>query len=211
MAQRAEDASRSLNHLCLTGRGVRTPRPFSRWNKGKEKAMAIIIEDGTMPEGANSYATIEICDQWQAERGSTVWLAGVDKERKDAALIRATDYLNGLKWVGRKAAPGRIMAWPRIDASDADGWVVPPDSVPQAVVFAQCYLAGLALGGKDLQPLLERGGRIQSEKVGDLNTTYFDDAADRDVYTVLYDLLRGLVLNLGGAKAGLRVAKLMMG
>lgn len=181
-----------------------------------KKSMAIIIEDGSMPDGANSYATIEICDQWQAERGSTVWPAGVEEKlSKEAALIRAADYLNGLKWVGRKAAPGRIMAWPRIGASDADGYVVPPDSVPQAVVFAQCYLAGLAFDGKDLQPLLERGGRIQSEKVDDLNTTYFDDAADRDVYTALSDLLGGMALGLGGAhggvKAGLTVAKLLLG
>lgn len=166
----------------------------------------LIVEAGSMPEGANSYASVADCDDWQGQRGFRNWPAPPDDEAepdpnlaaKESALILACDYLNGLAWKGRRAAAGRVMAWPRVEVVDGDGYEVAADTVPQNVAYAQCYLAGLAYGETDLQPVLERGGRIQTEKVGSLATTYFDDARDRDVFTVLSDLLGGLAVGLGG-------------
>ena len=161
--------------------------------------MALIIEDGTMPAGANSYAAVADCDGWQGARGSTIWPAppaepdnDLNLAAKEAALIKATDYLNGLGWNGKRAPGGRVMAWPRIGAVDADGYSIDENTIPGAVQAACCYLAGVAYSGTDLQPILERGGRIQSESVGSLSTSYFQDAANRDIYSVLADLLHGL-------------------
>ena len=169
--------------------------------------MALIVENGTMPEGANSYASIADADAWQAARGSQTWPPadpdGQDGQEalKEAALILAADYLNGLKWVGRKAAPGRIMAWPRLEAFDLDGYSIAANAVPEAVKAACCYLAGLAYDGTDLQPILERGGRIQSRSVGKLSTSYFQDAPGRDVFSALADLLSGLAADFSAPGA----------
>ncbi|UQZ90209.1 hypothetical protein C4J81_13760 [Deltaproteobacteria bacterium Smac51] len=166
--------------------------------------MGLIVEDGTMPEGANSYASVSECDTWQTERASTVWPTspepGEDAElaKKEAALILASDYLNGLGWNGRRSKGGRVLAWPRIGAVDTDGYLVPPDVVPKAVKSACCYLAGMVFSGSDLQPVMERGGRVQSESVGSLATSFFDDAASRDIYSALADLLRGLASEFDG-------------
>ena len=159
----------------------------------------LILEDGTAPEGANSYATAAMCDAWQSNRLSENWSvppeSGEDQEReaKNAALIKAADYLNGLNWRGRRTDGGRLMAWPRVDVVTADGYPVATNSVPEAVKAANCYLAGLVFAEIDLQPALERGGRVQTEKVGTLQTTYFDDSQNRDIYTALADLLSNLV------------------
>lgn len=128
--------------------------------------------------------------------------AGDDPNRavKEAALIRAADYLNGLRWKGRRAGPGRVMAWPRLGVVDGDGYEVPEGSVPVNVAQAQCCLAGLIYGGVDPQPVLERGGRIRSEKAGSLESAYFEDASGRDAFTALADLLSGLALGLGGGQ-----------
>ena len=166
--------------------------------------MPLIVEDGTKPLGANSYCSVADCDAWQAERGSTAWPAppesGDDSRltEKEAALIKAADYLNGLNWKGRRAASGRLMVWPRREVVDSDGYAVAEDAVPEAVKAAACYLAGLAIGGTDLQPILVRGGRIASEAVDSLSSSYFDDAASRDVYSTLADLLSGLAHDFRG-------------
>ena len=185
--------------------------------------MTLTVETGTMPPGANSYASVADCNDYQFARGSEDWPpapeGGDDPNvaQKEAALVRATDYLNGLAWKGKKASGGRVMAWPRIEVEDADGYVVPADSVPLNVVYACCYLAGLVYAGTDVQPVLERGGRIQSEKVSTLETSFFEDAANRDVFSALADLLNGLALGFGdyagvGVKGGGdRMGKVVLG
>lgn len=183
--------------------------------------MSLIVENGTMPEGANVYADVATCDLWQQARGSEAWpvpddgAEDPDTAKKEAALILAADYLNGLRWKGRRAASGRVMAWPRLDVVDGDGYAVPGDVVPVQVVNANCYLAGLAFEGMNLQPSLERGGRVQSEKVSSLQTTYFEDARDREVFTVISDLLGGLAIGLGGEQGvtpgGMRVIEVVRG
>lgn len=180
--------------------------------------MALILEDGTMPEGANVYADVETADVWQMARGSESWPADEDPEtvaKKESALVLAADYLNGLKWKGKRAVSGRVMAWPRVGVIDGDGYHVADDVVPQQVVNANCFLARLAFEGEELQPSLERGGRVQSEKVGGLQTTFFDDARDRDVFTVVSDLLGGLAIGLGGEQGvtpgGMKVIEVVRG
>lgn len=163
-------------------------------------SVILILEDGTAPDGANAYATAAMCDAWQANRLSEAWPAAPDDgtddpnlAKKDAALIKAADYLNGLNWRGRRVDGGRVMAWPRVDVVTVDGYSVAENSVPDAVKAANCYLAGLVYGGTDLAPVLERGGRVKTETVSSLSTTYFDDAQNRDLITALADLLSNLV------------------
>ena len=156
--------------------------------------MALIVENGAMTRKANTYAALAEADAWLGARGFASWpQPSVDQEiiaRKEAALIRATDYLNGLGWNGKKAAEGRIMAWPRLEALDADGRPIASNAVPPQVKAATCYLAGQIYNGVEAQPVLERGGRIASESVGGLSTSFFDDAPGRDVFSALADLAR---------------------
>ena len=157
--------------------------------------MPLVVEDGTMPEGANAYCGLDFAADWLADRGHSDWPTDdATVQARTAALIKAADYLNGLKWYGRKApAPvPRVMAWPRVGARDSGGGAMPENVVPYAVKAANAMLARLIVNGTDLQPVLERGGKIQSESVGSLSTSYFSDAPVRDVYTGLADMLRGL-------------------
>ena len=61
------------------------------------------------------------------------------------------------------------------------------------MIYSCCYLAGLIYPGKvDLQPILERGGRISNDVLSGMSTSFFDDAANRDIYAAVADLLSGL-------------------
>lgn len=168
----------------------------------------LIIEDGSMPQGANSYASTATIDKWQAARNNTDWTIPDDpdndpnQEEKDAAAIKATDFINGLRPKGKPrldpvTGVSRVMIFPQDGLVDPYGRPVPNDVVPPQVVVAQCYLSGLSYSGTDLQPILERGGRVQSEQVGPIRRAFFDDAGE-DVYTFLVGLLGPYFYGLEG-------------
>ncbi|MDR2613152.1 MAG: hypothetical protein LBG06_10160 [Deltaproteobacteria bacterium] len=161
-----------------------------------------MTEDGTMPPGANCYVALAEAESLILGRGLADWPAppvqpgppdppAPDPEggRKAAALIRGADYLNGLHWYGRRAAAGRMMAWPRLGAVDKDGYAVPEGAVPDAVPLANAYAAWLVYTGADTQPIMERGNRASAKGVDTITASYFGDAPSRDVYAFLADLL----------------------
>jgi hypothetical protein len=56
--------------------------------------MAIIVHDGTATADYNSYASVAAADAFHVDRATSEW-ASADSAAKTAALIRATDYLDG--------------------------------------------------------------------------------------------------------------------
>lgn len=106
---------------------------------------------------------------------------------KEAALIRAFDFLNTLKWKGDKPCWERTTAWPRENAP-IPGLIpveyIEPDCVPGAVVQAQCELAALIYGGYGIFAPMERGGAIKS--VSDSSTETVDVLSESKSHSVTY-------------------------
>lgn len=139
--------------------------------------MPILVEDGTMPEGANSYAALDTADAYLVPRGlwpetpltvdhdaGTSTLDAVMVARKESALLRATDYLNGIAWKGQISDWQRVMAWPRTGVSLPTGsGCVPDNTVPLAVGTACIEMAALIFGGDDPLAVVDRGGLVASE------------------------------------------------
>lgn len=183
----------------------------------------LIIEDGTMPDGANSYASVAETDAYWSLRSvgkSSSWPSSPEQPaptpeepepqpepdpniaQKEAALIRASDYLNTLQWHGEKIFWDWPMAWPREGAglpdmkiSDPVGPDIPADGevkryiIPTAVKRACMELAAVFIGGENPLAPVERGGRVASETVGPISTSYFDDAADETLYPAVAGLI----------------------
>lgn len=143
--------------------------------------MALIIEDGSCPVGATSYASLDEAEAYLVPRG--LWPATsieVDADAgtettdaamvaaKEAALARAFDYLNGpLEWLGEKICWQRGPAWPRVDVpvpgnDPSRPEFIPPDMIPEAVKRAQLELAAMIYKGNDLFAPVEHGGKIRS-------------------------------------------------
>lgn len=158
----------------------------------------LIIEDGTMPEGANSYVSLEDADTYLVMRG--LWDTTPEAEgesilsKKETAIIRAFDALNTLNWVGDVPDWQRVTAWPHENvpmpgAKPNPGEkpsFLPADIVPRAVVQAQMELAGLIYGGLNPLAPVERGGKVvsmsESTKEGDLDVI----GGDSKSYSVTY-------------------------
>lgn len=131
--------------------------------------MSFTPEDGSGIANANSYSTIAASNDYWALRGGEAW-AGLSDTRKEAALIRATDWIEaayGGSFLGVRATNAQGLAWPRLGVM-VDGVAV--SGVPVGVVSACCELA-LKATTADLAP--DTDGRIVTrEKVDVIETEY---------------------------------------
>ena len=161
----------------------------------------LIVEDGTCPPGANSYVTAAQADACHGLRGTEGWTpfsptedqpTDPDLARKEAALIRATDWLESrVDWRGRRQRPDQSLAWPRLGVITREG-PLPAHTVPSPVTAACCELAACFLRGEDPLASRERGGRIRSESVGGVSVVYADDAPADVSFPRVEGLLRPL-------------------
>ncbi|WP_302551842.1 DnaT-like ssDNA-binding protein [uncultured Bilophila sp.] len=196
----------------------------------------LIIEDGTMPEGANSYVSLKDADDYLVLRG--LWDATPEAEgesilsKKEAAIVRAFDALNTLNWVGDVPDWQRVTAWPRKNvpmpgANPKPGKepeFLPADMVPRAVALAQMELAGLIYGGLNPLAPVERGGKVvsmsESTKEGDLDViggdsksysvTYSESAPVETYLPAVYGILGPYLREIPG-KAGVSCGRVAMG
>ena len=135
--------------------------------------ITLIVEDGTMPAGANSYVDIASADNYLAQRGAYAWV-GKEDDEKASALIRAADTLNTFNWNGADAESGRIMAWPRKHMLFIDKSPVQENFIPDQIKSAQCEIAAdILLNQADpLAPVDTSQGAVTSEKVDVVSLTY---------------------------------------
>ena len=122
---------------------------------------------------ATTYATIADADTYHADRGLAFW-ADATAEEKGAALLKATDYLEGLSW-----ASGVVPS--------LDGEIDPQ------IVKACCYMAGEFIGGAD--PLAAQDRSLSSMKVGSVEMAWEQGSNPAPQYPALKSILRGLLMS----------------
>ena len=164
--------------------------------------MALIVEDGTGLANAQSYISTADADTYHSARGNSDW-AAADIADKEAALVKASEYLDGKygkRWIGIRYSSTQALDWPRDGAYDERG--VSIDGVPSKLTAAAAVVALKVIQGEDINPDLERGGRIQTDKTGPLTTVYEAGASPVTVYTAVNRLLVALL-----KPAGLKVVR----
>lgn len=164
--------------------------------------MALVIEDGSIVENANSYVSIDDCDEYHATLGNASW-TGADAV-KEQAIIRAMKWLERRQWKGRKYDYEQPLQWPRVDVY-AGGYEVYYDIVPQDVIDALCEAALVELlEPSALRPSLDRGGMVTSfTLVGVMSETYSGNAPGSKTYETIMGPLRDYVRSGGNIKVEL--------
>jgi hypothetical protein len=161
--------------------------------------MALIVEDGSIVPGAESYATVAQFHSYFALRGTDV--TALSDAQVEQLLRQSTDYMQGyygLAWKGNRMGPIQVLDWPRYNVTlpDLPGgygsypYIVPPFTVPLRVVNACIVLAWIANSGA-LAPDLER--QTKREKVDVIEVEYVDGAAPYTLYRMA-DLLVSIYL-----------------
>lgn len=159
--------------------------------------MAIVVEDGTGLSNAVSLCSVADADTYWAARNGADW-SGASAPLKEVALVKASDYIRNQKryrWTGGKKTYAQKMPWPRTNAGERDGTVVPDNVVPWQVTEATAFLANRFIQDEelDLQPDLARGGQVKSETVGPISTTYMDGAPMETVILAVDGILSPLL------------------
>lgn len=158
--------------------------------------MAIVVEDGSIVSGANSYVTEAELTSYATTRGYTI----VDGDR-EKWLILAMDYLETLRYQGRLVAETQPLQWPRYDVY-IDRYLVDSDEIPPELKTVQLHLATQISQGVDPTSNIERA--TKREKVGDLEVEYMEGASATVIDRKLNLLLKKLV---GGSVGGFTVRK----
>lgn len=144
----------------------------------------MIPEDGTGLADANAYVSIEFADEYFSARKNEAW-AGLDSAAKEAAIIKATDYLEAVyweKWQGEKLKEDQALAFPR-----------KPFGMPAKFKFAVCELAIKANSGELLSDI-ER--LTTKEKVGSIEVEYSSSADPTTKYAYVCSLLKPFLKNV---------------
>jgi hypothetical protein len=179
----------------------------------------MVVEDGTCPAGANSYASIDTLFSYCNDRGITI-----PDGDPQAALIRATQYIEGHyrgRWPGSRTKYRGLqsLSWPRFGAYVDDGsrieyrrfvqlagayanagyapqvYYILPNEIPIELIQATCEAAIRELISPGfLQPDLT-ASNLKNERAGDTEFEYFPGYAFMPLVTVIEGILSPLLLS----------------
>ena len=164
----------------------------------EEKAISLIVEDGSCVPSANSYVSLDYADEYMRNTGRTSWASKTEDERK-SYLINATRYIDRtystIGWKGQKKYHRRqALCFPRVELFDKDGDEVLgiPDELKQAV----CEAGFIATTVASLFDVKDSSGTIKKQKVDGLEVEYYseaDSASGKYIsrFTILDSLLAG--------------------
>ena len=141
--------------------------------------MGLIIEDGTIVAGANSFTTDVELLAYALARGVT--LPATEAER-DILQIKAMDYFFSVEFClqGCRVIADQELPYPRIGVC-ANGFIVPSDEIPQAIKNA---LMELGVQVNESEILISTSTQnIQREKLDVLEVEYFSGGSWETIRT----------------------------
>ena len=135
--------------------------------------MALIVEDGTLVSGANSYVSFADANQYLMDRGLTP-----EVTLSEGHLLRGADYVNrfNLRFVGRKASPASsAMQWPRLYFY-YEGEFITSNLLPPIIGIAQIESAYEIANDNDPSESAVDTPKIIRERVDVIETEYDRDS-----------------------------------
>lgn len=130
--------------------------------------MAIVVEDGSVVSGANSYVTAQELTDYTTDRGVT--LTGDNEEH----LLNAMTYIETIQFIGYKKTKDQPLQWPR-EGAFIDGFEVFSNEIPQELKTLQFEVVIAQFEGNG--PLTSVDRKISSAQVGSLSVSYDEGSA----------------------------------
>ena len=152
--------------------------------------MALTVDDGTQPTGANAYVSTADADDYHLARSNAAWAAATDPE-KEKAILDATLWLNGRAWASGTPL-GLTMMWPRTGAVAPNGTIYSDATIPQQVVSACCEVAGSIIS-EGAEPFAVQEPEPFKISVGSVSTESNPNEPKGPRFPAANALLRGLV------------------
>ena len=160
--------------------------------------MALIIEDGSVVTGAQSYASVaDLTNRMAGLSGGPVVPNTFTTAQLENLLLQAMEYLETESFQGGKTKPNtQALQWPRWGIVVREKYLL-PNQIPPELIQAQCALAIEAIN-LDLLPTTTpsgvRGEVLQESVSGAVSVTYARMPVQRTLnrysrYRNLIDLL----------------------
>lgn len=167
--------------------------------------MALVVEDGTRPSGANSYISVSDARAYATARGLTFPADTVlGNAEAETLLITAMDLLESYRsrYKGTKVTRDQALQWPRYGVEDVDGYAYDSDEIPDILTMAQAKLA-IDAQTVELQPNSDGRAVVREKVEGAVEVQYADsgDNCPQPVFAAAEALLAPL-LRSGGTIAG---------
>lgn len=106
--------------------------------------MTIVVEDGSIVTGANSYVSVADLQAYANARGIII------ATDESALLLKAMDYLESFdgRFKGSRVSRDQPMSWPR-EGATIEGWEWTKSEIPRQVINAQISLCIEIAEGED--------------------------------------------------------------
>ncbi len=127
--------------------------------------MALIVENGTGKDDAESYATVAEADAYHVSRGNSAWANATELE-KEIALRKGTEWIDltfGGRFSGWTPVLTQRLKWPRYGVMNYNGDLISSNIVPEKVKFAT-YEMALAALTEDIIETITNPGTIARTK-----------------------------------------------
>lgn len=180
----------------------------------------LVVEDGSGLSNSNCYVSQADCVTFFTNRGVTDGFASLVSNDQIIAILRGAQFLEAnyvSRWKAYRLLKTQAMAWPRVMSSplqwsgtpftlrsmsyliDADGFPILSNTVPQAVINANCFLADAFARGVDLTPGVIYPS-YRSRKAGDTQEVYAAAYRERDSSMISVDqMLEPFLISIPGA------------
>jgi hypothetical protein len=131
----------------------------------------LVIEDGSIVAGADSYVTVAEIKAYADKRGLTY---PADDAQTEILATMATDYLQNKCYIGELVSPNvQPLLWPRSDVW-VNGLELSSTAIPDDIKNAQIELALAQYQQNILNDGSESGTDIKREKTGEIETEYYE-------------------------------------
>lgn len=151
--------------------------------------MTIVVEDGSIVSGANSYVSTTDLTTYATARGITL------EAGAETLLIQAMDYIEGLSYKGTKRTRDQALQWPRVDVY-LDGYYFESDEIPQQLKDGLCQTA-IAID-QGYGPLVDVPRTTVMEKVGEIEVQYAPGGPTKQINVKIKTALWKLLESGGG-------------
>ena len=147
--------------------------------------VSLVVEDGTGKADANTFASYNDFLLFWAQNNIDYSLpvdpdevtTSPSENAVNAALIQATEYINGIHFLGALSKSSQALSFPRSSlvrpgSSYTYPSYIPSDEIPTNIVKATCYLAGLIIQGTDI---LAPTQNVESQSVSGVGSVTYSD------------------------------------
>ena len=154
--------------------------------------MAIVVENGSIVAGANSYVSEADLTAYAASRGVTLTTIKTTEQ----LLIIAMDYIESLSYIGLKQTESQPLQWPR-ESVYIDTYYIDAATIPRELKNGLMATAIAVSDGAD--PLATIGRATKKEKLDVMEVEYMDNAASTAITRTINASLKKLLKDGGSS------------